>query len=493
MIRDFVVRKERQMRSRRARHWAGILLTGVVCATLGPAPQPASAETTIAGTTIAEATAAQVTAMPAGTGPQLDDSRPCSGMAGFTCSYLTVPRDRSGHAPGTLRLPVAVADNAAAPRGTLLMLTGGPGQPGVGLLPRISQRISYLLNDYRLVMIDQRGTGAGAINCERLQAEVGSSDITPPSPEAVRDCARQLGWTRHHYTTADTVADLEDLRRALNVSRWTLDGVSYGSFVAQHYGLTFPGRVSRMVLDSVVPLDIDPLYVAGLHRTGWMLREACQEQNCGFDPAAALADVVRKYDNGVGVFDLIVVASIIDPKLTGEGYFPVLKLLRQAAQGEPGPLNEAIAGLQGGEDTSPGEYSAGLHVATLCADLVHAPWGDSMAPLWQRDRAVAEAEQKLSAEQVWPFEPRTAVGQGIVQGCRYWPPSRVNQQPPYQRLTMPVLLINGDRDLSTPLEWAVEQADRIPRGKLVIIPGMGHSIQGRNAAGDQAVRNFLLH
>lgn len=476
------------MRAPRARQWAGIVLTGAVCAMLGPASQPASAETAFA-----EATAARITATTAGSGPQLTDSRPCAGVAGFTCSYLTVPQDRTGHTPGTLRLPVAVADNAAAPRGTLLMLSGGPGQPGVGLLPRISQRVSYLLNDYRMVMIDQRGTGEGAIDCERLQAEVGSSDITPPSAEAVRECAGQLGQGRHHYTTADTVADLEDLRQAINVSRWTIDGVSYGTFVAQHYGLTFPGRVSRMVLDSVVPLDIDPLYVAGLHRTGWMLRQACQEQNCGFDPAAALAHVVRRYDNGVGVFDLIVIASIVDPKLTGEGYFPVLTLLRRAARGEPEPLNQAIAALQGGQDTSPAQYSAGLHVATLCADLVHAPWGNSMAPLRQRDAAVAEARQNLSAKRVWPFEPQTAVGNGIVQGCRYWPPARVNPQPPHHRLTMPVLLINGDRDLSTPLEWAVERAAHMPRGKLVIIPGMGHSIQGRNAAGDQAVQRFLLH
>ncbi|WP_173085460.1 alpha/beta fold hydrolase [Phytohabitans rumicis] len=152
-----------------------------------------------------------------------------------------MPLDRRGSLPGQLRLRVAVADNAAAPRGTLLLLTGGPGQPGPGLLPRLRQRFSFLMNEYRLVLIDQRGTGEGAIDCPRLQVEVGSSDITPPSADAIRECARTLGRTRHHYTTADTVADLEDLRRALGVPRWTLDGVSYGTFTAQRYGLTFPG------------------------------------------------------------------------------------------------------------------------------------------------------------------------------------------------------------------------------------------------------------
>jgi pimeloyl-ACP methyl ester carboxylesterase len=447
---------------------------GIVCAVLGVTPSP-------------------VTATPAGAGPRLTGSEPCPGVTGFTCADLAVPHDRTGHVAGTLRLRVAVADNAKAPRGTLLLLTGGPGQPGPGLLPRLRQRFAFLLGDYRLVMIDQRGTGAGAIDCPRLQSEVGSSDITPPSAEAVRECAHRLGETRHLYTTADTVADLEDLRRALGIARWTLDGVSYGTFVAQQYGLTHPRRVHRMVLDSVVPQDSpDPLYTASLRRTGWVLRQACHEQKCGFDPAAALAEVVRRYDNGVGVFDLVVIGSIVDPTFTGNGYFPVLDLLRTAAAGDPGPLDRAVAALQGGAGTPPADFSAGLHVATLCADLVDAPWGDSGAPLWTRDAAVTRAVDRLSPAQVWPFEPKTTAGHGIIQGCRHWPPSRPNPRPPHARLTMPVLLLNGDRDLSTPVEWAREQAARTPRGTLVVIPGMGHSIQGRNPEGDRAVRTFLL-
>ncbi|WP_406068791.1 alpha/beta fold hydrolase [Micromonospora sp. NBC_01638] len=474
------------MRATRVGRWTGITVAGVMCATLGAATRPASRDETPTAVATPEGAALRAD-------PRLEDPQPCSDSVGFTCSYLTVPLDRHGGAPGSLRLRVATADNAAAPRGTLLLLTGGPGQAGASLLPRLRERFSYLLDGYRLVMIDQRGTGAGALTCEALQAEVGTSDVTAPTPEAVRECARLLGANRGLYTTADTVADLEDLRQALSVSQWTLDGVSYGSFVAQQYGLTFPDRVHRMVLDSVVPQDgPDALYAASLRRTGWMLRQACQEQGCGFDPAAALADVVRRYGNDVGVFDLIVAASIVDPKLTGAGFFPVLKLLRKAAQGDPAPLNDAIAELQDGDGARPDRYSAGLHLATLCADLIHTPWGDSTTPLRQRDPAIDQTVRRLRTDQVWPFEPRTTTGHGVVRGCRHWPPARPNPRPPHPHLAMPVLLINGDRDLSTPLEWAVEQTARTPHGRLVTIPGMGHSIQGRNPVGDQAVRGFLL-
>ena len=118
---------------------------------------------------------------------------------------LTVPLDHSGHVPGTLRLQVAAGNNTGAPRGVLLFLTGGPGQPGVPFVPRIRSRLAPLFRDYRLVMFDQRGTGQfGAINCPALQQAVGSSDITVPPPAAVRGCARIIGPGRRFYSTMDT-------------------------------------------------------------------------------------------------------------------------------------------------------------------------------------------------------------------------------------------------------------------------------------------------
>jgi pimeloyl-ACP methyl ester carboxylesterase len=42
-----------------------------------------------------------------------------------------------------------------------------------------------------------------------------------------------------------------------------------------------------------------------------------------------------------------------------------------------------------------------------------------------------------------------------------------------------VLLLAGERDLSTPLFWAREEAGKAPDGKLVIVSGAGHSVQTR--------------
>jgi pimeloyl-ACP methyl ester carboxylesterase len=54
--------------------------------------------------------------------------------------------------------------------------------------------------------------------------------------------------------------------------------------------------------------------------------------------------------------------------------------------------------------------------------------------------------------------------------------------------------VNGDHDLSTPLEWAREELALAPKGKLVVVHGAGHSVQSRavSGVGRQAVAQFLL-
>ena len=50
-------------------------------------------------------------------------------------------------------------------------------------------------------------------------------------------------------------------------------------------------------------------------------------------------------------------------------------------------------------------------------------------------------------------------------------------------------ILAGERDLSTPLAWARQEALLAPDGQLVTVPGAGHSVQLR--AGDAAVRKLL--
>ena len=65
---------------------------------------------------------------------------------------------------------------------------------------------------------------------------------------------------------------------------------------------------------------------------------------------------------------------------------------------------------------------------------------------------------------------------------------------PHGELLVPTLLVNGNHDLSTPLAWARQQLALTPHGKLVVVPGAGHSTQSRAVSdvGRRAVARFLL-
>ena len=113
---------------------------------------------------VAAATVAGGTAgVSSGSGARLIDPHACARAAGYTCSTLVVPLDHSGRRSGSLKLAVAAADNVDAPRGVLLLIAGGPGQPAVQLLGRLPAIFGAALASYRVVVYDQRGTGRGAL------------------------------------------------------------------------------------------------------------------------------------------------------------------------------------------------------------------------------------------------------------------------------------------------------------------------------------------
>jgi pimeloyl-ACP methyl ester carboxylesterase len=408
-------------------------------------------------------------------GPALRDRAPCPGVTGYTCSTLDVPLDRTGRQSGTLHLRVGAADNVKAPRGVLLVLSGGPGQPGLPLLDRfVDKALAAEKRTYRIVVFDQRGTGAGALDCEAMQRQMGASDLYPPTAAAVRACAAKVGNRRQFYGTDDVVGDIDSLRRALGVDKISLDGISYGTYVGERYALAHPDHVSKLVLDSVVPhVGLSDLGVVEFRGTARVLRSICGRR-CVDD----LAAVVKRYHDGVAILDALTTDSIVDP--TYRVYFDVPQALHAARNGAPGLLESFITSMHAGDAAPADALDQGLHASALCADWRY-PWGTSSAPLAGRGAALAKAVATLPASALFPFDRKTASGNGFIRQCLPWAPTAPT---PLDRgkITVPTLLVNGDHDLSTPLEWAKQELARTTHGKLVVVPGAGHSTQSRSVS-----------
>ena len=412
------------------------------------------------------------------------ESSPC--IQGFTCTTLHVSLDRQRPDGPSLDLSVIAADNVDAPRGVLLLLTGGPGQPGVPLVRNLRRNVHPdVLREYRLVMFDQRGTGSNGINCPALQETVGGSDFLTPPATAVDECAQRIGPGLGYYGTPDTVEDIEQLRQSLKVDRLTLDGTSYGSFTAAQYGLKYPDHVQALVLDSVVPhKGFDPLGVDLMAASGEILKATCrQDVACTTDPVEDLAWLVQNGVSGTDLMETLSVASLnsVNPSLKG-----IPAILHAARNGDDAGLKQLFY-----KTTSKGltydTLSAGLHMATLCSDL-RFPWSGKP----DRKAALDDAIRRLDPKQLYPYDVATARSQLMIQGCLRWPAARVSTYPPGQELLPRTLILHGSNDLFCPLDWARWEEAHARDAKLVVVPGSGHSVQ-RDPRGQEEVREFLLH
>ena len=446
-----------------------LLLVVLVLAGCGGGDAKPSAK----ATPTAAPTARETDAAPA---PRLAGEAPCTDVPGARCATLRVPLDHAGAIPGSLGLKVALAGPGDGP--VLVNLTGGPGQPGRYSVPGTRKRLrSANVTGWRIVAIDQRGTGAGALRCPALQREMGASDLTPPTPGAVRACGARIGPKRRFFTTTDTVADLELLRRALGADRIALDGTSYGTYVAERYALAHPDRVDRLVLDSVVPH-------AGLTMT-WEVPMQATARVLGRLAARDLHTVVARDHDGPDLLDAITANTIGTPRLDG-----IRRALATAAGGDTGPLDRIVAATQDAVHDSPAPaLSQGLHASTLCAD-VEAPWGDASAPLAGRAAKLRRAAAQVDPG---PFDRATASGNGVARQCLAWPPTPVRApDPPADLPDVPTLLLAGTRDLSTPLEWAKAERAHSPGGRLLVVAGAGHSLQSQDRPEvERALRRFL--
>jgi pimeloyl-ACP methyl ester carboxylesterase len=191
-----------------------------------------------------------------------------------TCGYVRVPEDRSQ--PEGRRVLLAVARlslNSAAERrpDPLVYLEGGPGGHALDTVVASAEEFAALLTNgnRELVVIDQRGTGSSTprLNCPEVNAEnrrlLGKSVATEADKKAATDawaaCRARLSRQAalEQYGTGQNAADVEAVRVALGLPPWNLFGVSYGTRLALEVMRAHPQGVRSVVLDSVVPPDVN--------------------------------------------------------------------------------------------------------------------------------------------------------------------------------------------------------------------------------------------
>jgi pimeloyl-ACP methyl ester carboxylesterase len=423
------------------------------------------------------------------------DWRKCRQLSGPRCATLRVPLDRSGRLPGEIPLKLARLPAGAA-KPTLVYLSGGPGGAGIEEMLSVMALTPRLRERYRVVGFDQRGTGgSGLLRCPALER-----DIRLRSVSAGAACARKLGEARKHYTTPDSVADLEAIRAQLGVERLTLFGISYGTELALAYARVHPDRVDRLILDSVVdPDDRDPFGLAGFRAVGPSLAGLCPAgcRSVSDDPVGDLAALAARlrakpmrgtwFDRRGRRHSRTVGATGLADLLYDSDYNPPLRAgvpaaVRAALAGDAAPIVRlAVEGDGLASLPSPRSFSSARY-ATVCEETP-LPW-DASTPFAERLAVARRRAEELGAEAFKPFDITTAAADEIGL-CLRWPdvPSGRVPAPVAPYPAVPTLLLQGGEDLRTPPEHSLHVAQAISGAARVVVPGVGHAVVGGDPSG----------
>ncbi len=430
----------------------------------------------------------------------------------MTCGHLMVPENRTKQESPIIKLPVVVFEPDRVRHEPVVYLSGGPGQPArIENTEDIKEWWSFIdngewLRGRRLIVLDERGVGLSqpSLSCsEHYTAKVWGGIITKPSESidfdvaqkrevaACRDGLLSRGIDLTAYNTSEIAADIHDLRIALNIDRWVLFGISYGTKVALQVLEDHPENIVAVVLDSTLPLDVD--YVdqdaANFDAALKKLEKDCDTDNDCAGGAGKLSSLIGEIVEQLDAQPVLLrLRNEGQPttftRVSGDDFLELLfnqfydrdsiehlpQLIKSTADQDYGPLAQAV-GFDGLDDEST-TFADGMHLSVVCNDGIAPSASFTQFPLldhWARDNFYSWA-------------------------CPLWPSGK--QVKPHKSLaqnTVPVLLLSGDYDPATPSRWAEQIVKNTGHSQMVVFRGVGHDVIDTTECGGEVVSDFLAN
>ncbi len=188
------------------------------------------------------------------------------------CGYLVVPLQYEQPQGPTIRLAVAIIKTQSSnpPPDPLVMMQGGPGGSTLDFFVTPLLTTSRLRANRDIILFDQRGTlySQPNLNCpEYLDMVIATlnEDLSPEESDrqfqqALTQCHQRLvkqGIDLSAYNSIENANDVDALRQALGYDQINLYGVSYGTLLALHVMRQHPQGLRSVILNSVVPPQIN--------------------------------------------------------------------------------------------------------------------------------------------------------------------------------------------------------------------------------------------
>lgn len=423
----------------------------------------------------------------------------------FFCGTLPVPLDYSDPAGQTIEIAFAIfyADPARPQDVPVFYLHGGPG--GSALMDMGYRTSTDGSRDFDVVLIEQRGTMMARpdLMCEEIHtASIHGASLDDEAArqlymDAVRACRDRLtaeGVRLDDFTSRANAADVDQLRQALGYAQINLVGSSYGTLLAQHVMRDYPQTIRSVILDAVVPIDLDiqsahpqvmqdalDRLFAACHADSYCAARYPNLQETFYTLAArfeAAPKTLRTSVLGPDGLPQVVEVSIDGDDLVGI----VFNDMYNSAE-IPG-LPRMIADLA--HDRPSGQFSEAvqhwLEESTMAWGMYFSlscqAYGDDLSYDFS-------GVEDLVQQQIHNFDIRLLCDLWDVPGSEEGLPQPI-------RLDVPVLLISGELDPITPPAYGERVAATLPNARHVVFPGMGHGDSGSMPCGRYSQSVFLM-
>lgn len=430
-------------------------------------------------------------------------------LDGLQCASVRTPLDWADPKTG----PTVGFEISRLPgRGVRGPLLTSPGGPGAGTLLNPIQwatAIPELRDSYDLIGFDARGTrlSGTAADCDANSSgdpqlvatgRNDAADVLDFSPESVhqqlsqakawiQSCVQRSARTPTGETTLgavdywQTVRDLDLVRTLLGAPTWGYLGASQGTWLGLELARTFPDRIDRMVLDSIV----DPT-----RSLADSLRDRILNQQRTIEDAFAPWLATRGTRFGDSREAVLAALTRMRADLTAN---PIALPLDRTFSGND--LNSALFGVDNGPFEALERKLLTLHAAMdrptlgtqlnvaltfrltplitdLGGDLLQA--GSRVG--WWTARNCNDTgwshnldEIVTTAKQLATQAPLTYLGMGFTAACAFWPNPHRNPNPaPLNRIPSALLIVN-EKDPVTPISGAQAVRTAIPASRLITV------------------------
>ncbi|MCF6386203.1 alpha/beta hydrolase [Mycobacterium sp. MBM] len=394
------------------------------------------------------------------------------------------PIKGAGGSPLNIGVVRATAADTPADAGPIVMTTGTDLPSSAQLPVWLSRAGADILKKNPIVAVDRRGTGMSeAIDCRDLfdrqemidqtQFEPGDDPVAKLSAvvqTATTTCTDSIAPGDSAYDNAHAAEDIERLRSTWDVPTIALMGIGNGAQVALAYAGSHPDKVSRLVLDSPLPLAIGAeaateQKVKGQQAALDAFAAQCAATNCplGPDPKGAVDALLTAARNGNGPGGASV-AAVTDAIVTA------LAFPRGDRVGATNALAGAIAAARAGDTTAMTNLITRAETTrqtdgqfvNSCSDALNRPTPDRVRELvvaWDRS-----------------YPQFGTVGALRMVNCLSWPSGSAPQDP--KDLKIPVMLLGVQNDPIVGNEGVAAVAATVinagSNSKRVIWQGIGH-------------------